>query len=130
LTGFASGIPATAAIARTATNIHQGARSPFAAVLQGVLILIYVSLFSSLIAYIPMSTLAAILLLTAYNMSHLKQCHSILNLSPIADKIVLVACFTLTVCMDMVAGVTVGILLAALFSILPSLPAREQRDAD
>lgn len=114
LSGLACGVPATAAIARTATNIYQGANSPFAAVLQGLLILVYVSLFSSVIQFIPMATLAALLLLTAYNMSHIKQGLTILRIAPSADRIVFIFCFSLTVFIDMVAGVSVGIVLAAL----------------
>lgn len=115
LSGLATGIPATAAIARTATNIHSGAKSPFSAVVHSLLILIYVLLLAPIICYIPMSALSALLILTAYNMSHLRQFSTIIKIAPIADRIVLLTCFTLTVFMDMVIGVTVGILLAVIF---------------
>lgn len=114
LSGLATGIPATAALARTATNIHNGAKSPFAAVIHSLLILIYVLLLSPLIGLIPMSVLAALLLITAYHMSHLRQFTNTLRIAPKADRLVLLTCFFLTVFIDMIAGVSVGIILAAL----------------
>lgn len=116
LSGLASGIPATAAIARTATNIQSGAKSPFAAVFHSLFILLYVLLLAPLIGFVPMSALAALLILTAYNMSHLPQFMSILKGAPLSNRIVLLACFTLTVLVDMVAGVLAGIVLSVLLS--------------
>src|SRR5688500_14679627 len=66
---FFGGIAATGALARTATNIRAGARSPFAAVAHAVVILLAVLLFSRLLAYVPMASLAALLLMVAWNMS-------------------------------------------------------------
>ena len=114
---FASGVPATGAIARTTTNIKSGARTPIASSLHGVLILLYVGLFPKWIGYLPMASLAALLMLTAYNMSHYQQFIRILRIAHKQDVAVLLVCFGLTVFVDMVAGVTVGILLAALLFI-------------
>jgi SulP family sulfate permease len=114
LSGLASGIPATGAIARTATNIHAGAKTPIAAVIHALLILVYVLTLSPLINFIPMAALAALLLTVAYRMSHVKQFIRILRIAPHSDVIVLVGCFLLTVFIDMVAGVTAGMMLATL----------------
>ncbi len=117
LSGMASGMPATGAIARTTTNIKSGAKTPLASSMHAVLILLYVLALARLISYIPMASLAALLVLTAYNMSHYRQCWRILTIAPREDVIVLLTCFGLTVFIDMVAGVSVGIMLAALLFI-------------
>jgi len=113
LSGLAGGIPATGAIARTATNIKAGARTPFAAVMHAILIIFYVLLLAPLISYVPMASLSALLLVTAYHMSHYKQFSHMIRIAPRADVIVLLTCFGLTVFVDMAAGVSVGIVLAA-----------------
>ncbi len=113
-TGLFAGIPATGAIARTATNIHAGARTPLAAVFHALLILLYMMTLARWIGYIPMAALAALLLATAYRMSHIHQFLSIIRLAPKSDTAVLLVCFLLTVFIDMVAGVSVGMILACL----------------
>jgi sulfate permease, SulP family len=117
LSGMASGIPATGAIARTTTNIKSGARTPLASSMHAALILLYVLALAPLISYVPMAALAALLMITAYNMSHYRQFWRILTIAPRHDIIVLLTCFGLTVFVDMVAGVSVGIMLAALLFI-------------
>lgn len=117
LSALGGGIPATGAIARTSANIHHGARSPLAAVMHALLILVYVLALTPVINHIPMSALAALLLLTAWRMSHLHQCIRIVRFAPSSDVMVLTACYFLTVFIDMVAGVSVGIILAALLFI-------------
>lgn len=111
--GLASGIPATAAIARTATNISNGAKSPISVILHSLLLLTYMVLLSPLICLIPLTSLAALLMVTAYNMSHVHQFKAIVKTAPNSDKIVLFCCFALTVLVDMVAGVLTGIVLAS-----------------
>jgi SulP family sulfate permease len=111
LTGMASGIPATAAIARTATNIQNGAKSPIAGIFHAVFVLLYVLLFARFMSAIPMSALAALLIITAFYMSHLKQFQNILYAAAVWDKMTLVVTFTLTVLMDMVIGISVGMTL-------------------
>jgi SulP family sulfate permease len=111
---FFGGIPATGAIARTATNIRSGGRSPVAAMVHAVTILASILALAPLIGYLPMSALAALLMLVAYNMSELKHFIHILKVAPRNDVAVLLVCYGLTVGIDMVYGVYYGILLAAM----------------
>lgn len=111
--GLFMGIPATGAIARTATNINAGAVSPVASITHALLLLIYMVFLAPLIAYIPMSALAALLMLTAWRMSHAKQFAHLLKTAPKSDRAVLVCCFIMTVMIDMVAGVVSGLVLAS-----------------
>lgn len=112
--GLALGIPATGAIARTATNIHAGAKTPVSALIHALLILLYMVTLAPYISYTPMAALAALLVITAWRMSHAKQFARIVRLAPRSDTAVLLACFFLTVFLDMVAGVSVGMIMAAL----------------
>lgn len=112
--GLVAGIPATGALARTATNIHAGAKTPFAAVIHALLILFYVMAFAPWISHIPMAALAALLLMTAWRMSHVHQFSDIVRKAPRSDTVVLLICFLLTVLIDMVAGVTIGMILASI----------------
>jgi len=111
---FFGGIPATGAIARTATNIRAGARSPIAAMVHALTVLAAVLALAPLLGFLPMTSLAALLLLVAWNMSEAKHFVHTLRVAPKSDVAVLLTCFTLTVGMDMVIGVAVGIALAAL----------------
>jgi SulP family sulfate permease len=113
LSGLVGGIPATGAIARTTVNIHSGAKTPIAAVMHALFILIFVLMLAPLISYVPMASLAALLLVTAWRMSHAKQFIRTIRIAHASDTAVLLTCFGLTVFMDMVAGVFVGIVLAA-----------------
>jgi sulfate permease, SulP family len=119
-TSLAGGIPATGAIARTATSINNGAKTPVSCVLHAVFIALYVMLLAPYIAYVPMSALSAMLIYTAYRMSHWRQCMHIMHIGQRSDVIVLVCCFSLTVFIDMVAGVSAG-LLCALFLLMKQL---------
>ncbi|MDX2095472.1 MAG: SulP family inorganic anion transporter [Alphaproteobacteria bacterium] len=112
LSGLVAGVPATGAIARTAANIHSGAKTPLAASMHALFIMAYVLLLAPYLSYIPMAALAALLLHVAYRMSHWRQFLRTMQIAPRADIIVLVACFGFTVFIDMVAGVTVGVVLA------------------
>lgn len=112
LSGFCSGIPATGAIARTATNIHSGAKTPFASSMHSIFILLYVVILAPYMSYIPMASLAALLMSVAYRMSHYRQFIRTIMIAPGSDVIVLITCFGFTVFVDMVAGVTVGVVLA------------------
>jgi SulP family sulfate permease len=108
------GIAATGAIARTATNVRAGARSPLAAAVHSLFVLAAVLLFAPLLAYLPMASLAALLLLVAWRMSESRHFVRLLRVAPRSDVIVLVACFLLTVIFDMTIAVTAGIVMAAL----------------
>lgn len=112
--GLAAGIPATGAIARTAANIQAGARTPVASIIHALLILVYMMTLAPYISHIPMAALAALLLSVAWRMSHLHQFVRIVRLAPRSDIVVLVTCFLLTVFVDMVAGVSVGMVMASL----------------
>jgi SulP family sulfate permease len=108
------GIPATGAFARTAVNIKAGARSPIAAMIHAVFILFALVFFGPVISKIPMAALAALLLVVAYHMSEIRRVRQLVRVAPKSDILVLFVCFTLTVVFDMVIGVSVGIVLAAL----------------
>lgn len=110
---FFGGIPATGAIARTATNIKSGARTPIASMVHAGTILLAVLALAPLLGYLPMSGLAALLLLVAYNMSDLKHFTHTLRVAPKSDVTVLLTCYGCTVVFDMVVGVSVGMVLAA-----------------
>src|SRR5919106_1208852 len=114
LAPFFGGIPATGAIARTATNVRSGARSPIASMVHALTILAAVLVLAPLIAFLPMASLAALLLLVAWNMSDRKHFAHILRMAPRSDVAVLLTCFGLTVLFDMVISVTVGVVLAGL----------------
>jgi SulP family sulfate permease len=111
---FFGGIAATGALARTATNIRSGARSPFAAVTHAVVVLIAMLLLAPLVAYVPMAALAGLLVFVAVNMSELHNFKGIVRVAPKSDVFVLWTCFLLTVFTDMVVAVSVGFVLAAL----------------
>ncbi|MBX7146824.1 MAG: STAS domain-containing protein [Alphaproteobacteria bacterium] len=117
LSGLALGIPATGAIARTATNIHHGVKTPLASSFHAVMLLGYVMLFAPIMSYIPMASLAALLLVVAYHMSHYKQFVRTIKIAPLSDTIVLLTCFSLTVFTDMVIGITAGVILSCFLFI-------------
>lgn len=108
ITPFFGGVPATGAIARTATNIQYGARSPMAAISHAVFVLLVVLLFAPLISYLPMAALAALLLLVAYNMSDVKHVIHFLRIEPHSEILIFTVSFLLTIFFDMVAGVGAG----------------------
>ncbi|GJL82422.1 MAG: sodium-independent anion transporter [marine bacterium B5-7] len=107
------GITATAAIARTATNIRSGARSPISAVIHAVVVLLAVIALAGLLGLVPMAALAALLFIVAWNMSEARHFLHTLRSSPPGDVAVLIICFSLTVLFDMVLAVAVGIGLAS-----------------
>lgn len=114
LAPFFGGIAATGAIARTATNVRSGARSPLAAVFHSLVVLAAVLLLAPWLGYLPMAALAALLLMVAWNMSDSKHFAHLLRVAPRSDVAVLLTCFTLTVVFDMTVSVTAGVLMAAL----------------
>lgn len=110
---FFGGIAATGAIARTATNIRSGARSPIAAVVHSAVVLVAVLAAAPLLGYLPMASLAALLLVVAWNMSEARHFVRVLRTAPRSDIAVLLTCFGLTVLVDMVAAIAVGMALAS-----------------
>ncbi|MDR2979349.1 MAG: sulfate permease [Bacteroidales bacterium] len=112
VTPLFGGIPATGAIARTATNIRNGGRTPLAGMIHAVTLLFIMLFFGQWAKLIPMSCLAGILLLVCYNMSEWRSFTSILKGSAF-DIIVLLTTFFLTVLVDLTVAIEVGIVLAA-----------------
>jgi len=110
---FFGGIACTGAIARTATGIRYGSRSPFATVIHALVVLFSVLAFAPLISYLPMASLAALLMIVAWNMSEAKHFLHMIRVAPKSDVAVLVTCYALTVVFDMVIAVTAGLVLAA-----------------
>lgn len=111
------GIAATGAIARTATNIKAGAYSPVSGVIHALMLLVFMFLFSKLIVLIPLATLAAILIVVAWNMSEFHHFKAIALKSERNDMVVLLMTFFLTVLIDLNTGVQTGIMLAGLLFI-------------
>ncbi|MED3738004.1 SulP family inorganic anion transporter [Virgibacillus pantothenticus] len=111
VTPMFGGIPATGAIARTATNIKSGAVSPYSGIFQSVFVLIILLLFAPFASNIPLASMAPILMVVAYNMSEYKSFTHILKLKS-GDSLVLVVTFLLTVFVNLTTAVQIGLLLA------------------
>ncbi len=107
------GIPATGAIARTATNVKNGGRTPIAGIIHALTLLLIMLVFGKWAKLIPMSCLAGILIVVSYNMSEWRSFRSILKSSRF-DIIVLLTTFFLTVLVDLTVAIEIGIVLAAL----------------
>lgn len=110
------GIPATGAIARTATNIRSGARSPIAGMVHALTLLAILLVAAPLARFVPLATLAAVLFVVSYNMGEWREIGAILKLSK-ADIAVWLTTFALTVFADLTVAVGVGMALAALLYI-------------
>ena len=107
------GIPATGAIARTMTNINNGGRTPVAGIAHAIVLALIYLFLMPLVKYIPMSCLAGILMVVAYNMSEWRSFRAILR-NPKSDIIVLLVTFFLTVIFDLTVAIEVGVLIACL----------------
>ena len=105
------GIPATGAIARTAANVKNGGRSPISGMVHAVTLLLIMSLLMPLAKMIPMTTLAAILIVVAYNMGEWSTFKKLLK-APKSDVIVLILTFVLTVVFDLVVAIKIGMIIA------------------
>lgn len=110
---FFGGIAVSGAVARTIVNVRHGAGSPFAAIIHSVILLVLILIFGPYAGYIPMPSLAAILLVVAYHMADVRSLKNLLR-APLSDVVVLFACLLLTVFVDMSAAISVGMILAAL----------------
>lgn len=113
ITPIFGGIPATGAIARTATNIKNGGRTPVAGIIHSITLLLIMLFFGSYAKLIPMATLAAILVIVAYNMSEWHAFKSLLK-SPKSDIAVLLTTFFLTVIFDLTIAIEIGMVLSVL----------------
>ncbi len=105
------GIPATGAIARTATNVKNGGRTPVAGIVHAITLLLILLILGKWASYIPIANLAGILVVVAYNMSEWKNFKSILN-GPKGDVAVLLTTFLLTVLIDLTVAIEIGMVLA------------------
>ncbi|MFO7526022.1 MAG: sulfate permease [Ignavibacteriaceae bacterium] len=113
ITPLFGGIPATGAIARTATNIKNGGRTPVAGMVHAVVLLLIMLFFGQFAKLIPMATLAAVLIIVAYNMSEWRSFIAIFK-NPKSDVAVLLTTFGLTVIIDLTVAIQVGMVLAVL----------------
>lgn len=113
VTPLFGGIPATGAIARTATNIKSGAVSPMSGVIHGLFVLLTLLVLAPLAVHIPLASLAPVLMMVAWNMSERKHFTHILKLKS-GDSLVLVSTFLLTVFTSLTTAVEVGLLLAVI----------------
>jgi len=113
---FVGGLPATGAIARTATNIRSGARTPVAGIVHALTLLVILVAAAPLAGAVPMAVLAAILMVVSYNMGEWSEIPEIMRLTK-ADVAVWIATFALTVFADLTVAVEVGMTLAALLFI-------------
>ncbi|MEH7245783.1 sulfate permease [Neobacillus niacini] len=113
VTPLFGGIPATGAIARTATNIKNGAVSPLSGIIHGVVVLLVLLFFAPFASYIPLASMAPILMVVAWNMSERKVFAHIFKTKS-TDSLVLVVTFLLTVFVNLTTAVEVGLVLAAI----------------
>jgi len=113
VTPFFGGIPATGAIARTATNVKNGGRTPIAGIIHAITLLLIMLFLGKWAKLIPMSALAGVLIVVSYNMSEWRSFRSILKGS-FFDIIVLLSTFLLTVLVDLTVAIEVGVVLSAL----------------
>lgn len=107
------GLPATGAIARTATNIRAGAHSPIAGMLHALLLLVFMLALGKVIAFVPLAALAAVLFVVAWNMSEQERFRHLLH-APLGDRVVLLLTFFLTILVDLTVAIEVGVVLAAI----------------
>jgi SulP family sulfate permease len=123
------GFAATGAVARTATNIRNGATSPVAGAVHALFLVLVILLFAPWAAHVPLAALAAILFSVAWNMADLPHLRRLLTIAPATDKLLLAVTFVLTVFVDLVVAVNVGVVLAALLfmrRMADSVTAHEQ----
>ena len=106
------GLPATGAIARTATNVRAGARSPIAGILHAVFVLLFMLLLAPIMSYVPLAALAAVLVIVAWGMSEIERFRHLLS-APIGDRLLLLLTFALTVMVDLTVAIEVGLVTAA-----------------
>src|SRR5690554_3508140 len=106
------GIPATGAIARTATNVKNGGRTPIAGIVHALVLLVIMLVLAPYAKLIPMACLAGILIVVAYHMSEWRQFKSLLK-GNISDVIILLVTFFLTVIVDLVMAIQIGIILSS-----------------
>ncbi len=130
MTPLFGGFAATGAIARTATNIRNGATSPLAGLMHAVTLIAVLLVLAPLASSIPLAALAAILFVVAWNMSELHRFRRVLMRAPYADRAILLVTFLLTVFVDLVVAVNVGVILAILHFLRRMAATVELRQLD
>jgi SulP family sulfate permease len=108
------GFAATGAIARTATSIRNGATSPVAGIVHALFLVLVIVALAPLAAHIPLAALAAILFYVAWTMADLREVKRLLRTAPLPDRLLLLTTFVLTVFVDLVVAVNVGVVIASL----------------
>ncbi|MFD2170031.1 SulP family inorganic anion transporter [Tumebacillus lipolyticus] len=116
ITPLFGGIPATGAIARTATNIKSGAVSPLSGIIHGLVVLLVLVLFAPYASHIPLASMAPILMVVAWNMSERKEFAHLLK-TKTTDSVVLLITFLLTVFTNLTTAVEIGLILALIFFV-------------
>ena len=130
-TPFFGGFAATGAIARTATNIRNGGTSPLSGVIHSVTLILIILFLAPLASNVPLAVLAAILFVVAWNMSECKHVIKLIQRAPRADVVILLVTFLLTVFVDLVVAVNIGVILAVLHFLLhmaSSVEIQQQTD--
>ena len=127
ITPFFGGFAATGAIARTATNIRQGGNSPLAGIIHALTLALILLVAAPLAADIPLAALAAILFQVAWNMSEPKRCIRILRRAPCAAVVLFFITFFLTILVDLVVAVNIGVIVSTLHFIGQMAKAVEVR---
>ncbi len=105
-------LPATGALARTATNVRAGARTPVAGIAHALFLLLFMLVLAPLMSYVPLPALAALLVVVAWNMAEIESFRHLMS-GPVGDRVVLLLTFALTVVFDLTVAIEVGIVLAA-----------------
>ena len=123
------GFAATGAIARTATNIRNGGTSPLAGIVHSITLIAILLLLAPLAVHIPLAVLAAILFVVAWNMSEARHFVRMVRRAPRADVVILLITFTLTVLVDLVVAVNIGVILATLHFLRRMATSVEVRQA-
>lgn len=106
------GIPATGAIARTATSIKTGSKTPFAGVIHALTLLLIIFAFAPLVSQVPLASLSAVLIMVAWNMSEVHHFRHLFK-APSYDIVILLTTFILTILVDLTVAVGVGMVLSA-----------------
>ncbi len=114
LTPLFGGFAATGALARTATSIRNGANSPIAGIVHSLFLVAVILLLAPAAAHIPLAALAALLFYVAWNMADAPHFVQLLRVAPATDRLLMIITFLLTIFVDLVVAVNVGVILAAL----------------
>lgn len=126
------GFAATGAIARTATNVRNGGNSPLSGIIHSLTLVLIILFLAPLASDVPLAVLAAILFIVAWNMSEIKHVIKMVRSAPRADVLILLVTFVLTVFVDLVVAVNIGVILAVLhfmMRMVNSVEVQQQTEA-